>query len=257
MAAFPLRMAHREPPPSERADSVKICFASGETLRYDVAYRIAGSSIPAGEVAFTTTLETLGERPVYHSLCSGNTLPFYDHFFKVRDVYETFMDTATLQPQKFVRKVMEGGYKKFEQVTFNHNSNVAVSNAGVFRVPAGVNDVVSAMYRLRGFDYSKVKEGEKIPFVLFLSDQLYGMYVRYVKKERLATKFGVINTIRLKPLLIKGEDFKGGEKMTIWVTDNENRVPVRIESEISVGSVSAELTSFQNLRYPTPGIAAN
>jgi hypothetical protein len=76
------------------------------------------------------------------------------------------------------------------------------------------------------------------------------MYVRYLGKETIKTRYGKFRTIKFKPLLINGTLFEGGEKMTVWVTDDENHVPVRIESPITVGSVMADMITYRNLRYP-------
>ena len=76
------------------------------------------------------------------------------------------------------------------------------------------------------------------------------MYIRYLGKESIKTRYGKFNAIKFKPLLLKGTIFEGGEKMTVWVSDDANKIPVRIESPISVGSVKVDMISYGNLRYP-------
>ena len=187
---------------------------------------------------------------MYHIVGDGKTYNFYDNFFKVRDKYETFIDTATLQPLKFIRNVYEGGYKKYENVTFNQTANTAVTNDGVFKVPNCVQDVVSAIYYSRNIDFNKYKEDDKIPFNMFLDNETYNLYIRYLGKETIKTKYGKFKAIKFKPLLIKGTIFEGGEKMTVWVSDDANRIPVRIESPISVGSIKVDMMGYRNLKYP-------
>lgn len=85
---------------------------------------------------------------------------------------------------------------------------------------------------------------------MFLDNELYEMYIRYLGKETIKTKYGKFRAVKFKPLLIKGTIFEGGEKMTVWVSDDRNHVPVRIESPISVGSVKIDMISYRNLRYP-------
>jgi hypothetical protein len=109
---------------------------------------------------------------------------------------------------------------------------------------------VSSIYYLRNIDFNKYKVDERIPFNLFLDNQVYNVYVKYLGKEMVKTQYGTFNAIKFKPLLLKGTIFEGGEKMTIWVTDDLNHIPVRIESAIVVGSVKADMMSFKNLRYP-------
>ncbi|MBD0276875.1 MAG: DUF3108 domain-containing protein, partial [Flavisolibacter sp.] len=91
---------------------------------------------------------------------------------------------------------------------------------------------------------------EKIPFSIFLENEVHNVYVRYLGRERVKTKYGTFTAIKFKPLLIKGTIFEGGEKMTVWVTDDANRIPVRVDSPILVGTVRAELVQFKQLRYP-------
>lgn len=225
-------------------------FSAGETITLKVFYTLLGAYIGAGEATFNTNVEKMAGKPVYHITGEGKTYSFYDGIFKVRDKYETYIDTATLQPYRFIRNVYEGGYKKYENVTFNKNTKTAVTNEGVYRVPECVQDVLSAVYYSRNIDFNKYKPGDKITFSLFLDNELYEMYIRYLGKETIKTKYGKFRAVKFKPLLIKGTIFEGGEKMTVWVSDDRNHVPIRIESPISVGSVKIDMISYRNLRYP-------
>ena len=224
-------------------------FQAGEAITFKVYYTL-GVYVAAGEATFRTTLERMNNKPVYHIVGDGKTYNFYDNFFKVRDKYETYIDTATLQPLKFVRNIYEGGYKKYENITFNQAANTAVTSDGVFSVPNCVQDVLSAIYYARNIDFSKYQINDKIPFSMFLDNETYNLYIRYLGKENIKTKYGKFKAIKFKPLLIKGTMFEGGEKMTVWVSDDGNRIPVRIESSISVGSIKVDMMNYQNLRYP-------
>ena len=225
-------------------------YQASETITFKVMYAVVGAHIGAGEVTFSTNLEQLNNRPVYHIVGDGKTYSFYDNVFKVRDRYETFIDTATLQPLRFIRNVYEGGYKKYQNVTFNKVTNTAITNDGVFKTPECIQDVLSAIYYARNIDFNKYKPEDKIPFEVFLDNEVYSMYIRYLGKETIKTRYGKFRAIKFKPLLIKGTLFEGGEKMTVWVSDDGNHIPVRVESPISVGSVKVDMLSYRNLRYP-------
>jgi hypothetical protein len=225
-------------------------FQAGEQISYIVYYNVAGIFVNAGNATFTASLERMNNRPVYHVVGDGKTNPNYDFLFKVRDKYESFIDTATMEPLKFLRNINEGGYKKYENVTFNHSANSAVTTAGVYKVPDCVQDVISAVYYARNIDFNKYKVNDKIFFSMFLDNEVYNMYIRYMGKETVKTKYGKFKAIKFKPLLVKGTIFEGGEKMTVWVTDDGNHVPVRIESPISVGNIKVDMMSYKNLRYP-------
>jgi hypothetical protein len=114
--------------------------------------------------------------------------------------------------------------------------------------------VLSSIYYARNIDFNKYKEGDKIPFSMFMDNEVHNLYLRYMGKETVKTKYGKFNTIKFKPLLIKGTVFEGGEKMTVWVSDDANHVPVRIESPIVVGTVKIDMMGFSNLRHPLTGL---
>ena len=224
-------------------------FKNGEVVTMNVFYKLVGY-VNAGEATFTTTIERFSGKTVYHFVGEGKTYSFFDNFFKVRDRYESYVDTSTLLPLKFIRNVSEGNYKKYENVTFNQTTNTAVSTNGVFKITDCMQDVVSSMYYARNINFNKYKPGDKIPFDMFLDDEVYHLYIRYLGKERIKTKYGKFKAIKFKPLLVKGTMFEGGEKMVAWVSDDPNHLLLRVESPISVGSVIVDMMGYKNLRYP-------
>lgn len=243
VSSFPLRAGNGF------CDLRNSAFHAGEIITYKVFYTVAGAYLGAGEATFRSNIETLNNKPVYHITGEGKTYSFYDNFFKVRDKYESYIDTATLQPYRFIRNVNEGTYKKYENVNFNKATNTAVTNSGVYKVPECVQDVLSSIYFARNIDFDKYKPEDKIQFSMFLDNEVYDMYIRYLGKETVKTRYGKFKAIKFKPLLIKGTIFEGGEKMTVWVSDDANRIPVRIESPISVGSVKVDMIYNRNLRH--------
>ncbi|HMK05830.1 MAG TPA: DUF3108 domain-containing protein, partial [Ferruginibacter sp.] len=192
-----------------------------------VFYSTLGMYIGAGEAKFTTSLERFNGKMVYHLIGDGKTYSAFDNFFKVRDRYESFIDTATLLPYRFIRNVNEGGYKKYDNVSFNQTTNTAVSASGVYKINDCMQDVVSMVYYARNINFDKYKPGDKIPFDMFLDDEVYHLYIRYMGKEKIKTRYGRFNAIKIKPLLIKGTIFEGGEKMNAWLSDDPNHLLLR------------------------------
>ena len=225
-------------------------FLAGEQITFNVYYAVAGIYLNAGTAIFTNTPETFNNRPVFHITGEGKTNPSYDWIYKVRDKYETYIDTTTLQPLKFIRNVNEGGYKKYETITFNRAANTAVTNNGVFKIPDCIQDVLSSVYYARNINFNKYKTDDRIPFKMFLDNEVFNMYIRYLGKETIKTQYGKFRAIKFKPLLLKGTIFEGGEKMTVWVSDDPNHVVLRVESPIVVGKVKIDMMSYRNLRYP-------
>lgn len=231
-------------------------FADGEHLYFKVWYNMGKIWVGAGEATFDAKMEQMNGRNVYHITGDGKTLKSYEWFYKVRDRYESYIDAATMLPVKFVRNVNEGGFKIYNNVTFNQQYGQAISTNGVFPTPKCVQDVLSAIYYARNIDYSKYQPGATIPFAMFLDDKVYNLYIRYVGKEQVETRYGTFNTIRIVPLLIEGTIFKGGEKMNVWVTDDNNHLPVRVDSPILVGSVKVDLMGFDKLRNPMTSLVS-
>jgi len=227
-----------------------ISFQEGEKVNFKVYYNMGRIWIGAGEVVFNTVKEDMNGRKVYHITGEGNTLHSYEWFYKVRDKYETYLDAETMLPHKFLRNVNEGGFRIYNNVSFNQATNQAVSTNGVFTVPRCVQDVLSAIYYARNIDFSKYKPGDKIPFDMFLDDKVYNLYIKYLGKERVTTQYGTFNAIKIVPLLIEGTMFKGGEKMIVWVSDDNNHLPLRIDSPILVGSIKADMMGFEKLKNP-------
>lgn len=225
-------------------------FNPGEKIIYKVVYNWNSLWLNAGEVSFTVSDAVYGSDKVYHVVGDGTTYKSYDWFYKVRDTYETYIEQSTMKPLKFIRNVNEGGYTIYNNVTFKHAEGKAISTKGEYKIPDCTQDVLSAVYYARNIDFNQYKVNDTIPLNLFLDDSLYHVYIRYLGKEVLKTKTGEYNCIKFKPLLINGTMFRGGEKMTVWVTDDDNKIPVLVESPIVVGFIRAELYKADGLRSP-------
>ena len=225
-------------------------FQSGEQISFTVFYNVIGLYVNAGTANFSVNAEKLNNEPVYHLVGEGSSNSRYDWIFKVRDKYESYIDTSNLQPIKFIRNVNEGGYKINENVSFNRQANTATSEKGTVKVPNCIQDVLSAIYYARNINFEKYKPEDKIPFTMFLDNEIFNLYIKYMGRETIKTRYGTFRAIKFKPLLVKGTLFEGGEKMTVWVSDDANHVPLRIESPIVVGSVKVDMMGYKNLRYP-------
>ena len=231
-------------------------FQNGESITFKVFYNVVGLYVDAGTAIFTAGLEQMNAKPVYHVVGVGNSNSSYDWIFKVRDRYESYIDTATLQPYKFIRNIDEGGYKKYENISFNHIAGTAISTQGVVKIPACVQDVISTVYYARNINFEKYKPEDKIPFSMFIDNEVYDLYIRYLGREVIKTRYGKFNAHKFKPLLIKGTIFEGGEKMNAWVSDDPNHLLLRVESPISVGKIVVDMMGYSNLRYPLTSLSS-
>ncbi|HRK29060.1 MAG TPA: DUF3108 domain-containing protein [Chitinophagales bacterium] len=236
-------------------------FQVGEKATYTVYYNWTAVWMNAGKATFELKTANLNGKTVYHVVTEGRTHRTFDWFFKVRDRYETYIDPATLKPLKFVRDVNEGGFTINHLYSFDHTKKEAlihyhkrkgktqIQNKTV-PITACTQDLLSAVYAARCIDYSNMKKGDVFEVELFLDGEIYPIHARYLGKDVLKTDFGKFRCVKFAPLLLQGDVFKGGEHMTVWVTDDANRLPLYIESPLSVGSVKVYLTDFSGLRNP-------
>ena len=131
----------------------------------------------------------------------------------MRDRYESYIDTASLLPYKFIRDIDEGDIKNTITLLSIKAEHTAVSTTGVYNVTECIQDVVSAVYYARNINFDKYKPGDKIPFDMFLDDEIFHLYIRYLGKEKIKTRYGgKFHAIKFKPLLLKGTIFEGGKK---------------------------------------------
>lgn len=230
-------------------------FTDGERLEYKMYYNLGFVWIPAGEVVF----EVSEKATTYEMKATGKTYKSYDKIFKVNDYFYSSVNKETLYPKNFVRIIEEGSYKIFDSIFFDQDKNVAVSFHGSNRVDATkkvhrldqcMQDIVSNIYYMRNIDTDGMNKGDKIAVKMIFDKEIYPINIRYNGKEKKEIKdFGTFKTIKIHPDLVAGNVFKDGDKMTIWVSDDKNKLPLMIESPVSVGSVKAVLKSYKGLKY--------
>jgi hypothetical protein len=233
---------------------------SGETLRSvdnnafqhgeKLVYRIHYGFVNAGETIFEIKKNpaAINGRNCYHVVGTGRSLGAFNWFFKVRDTYESYIDQDALLPWRFVRDVYEGGFTIYNNVKFYHNKNKLTTLHGTYDVPSGVQDVLSAIYYFRTVDYSNYMPGDKFPVSVFIDEKVYDLKVTYVGKEIITTKFGKFRTLKFQPQLVAGTIFKEDANMSIWVTDDENKIPLVIESEVLVGAIKASIRDWSGVK---------
>ncbi len=235
--------------------STNSSFVDGEVLHYKAYYNWKMIWIPAGEVKFTITEDSTE----YKYVAMGKSFSSYDNFFRVNDYYATTVDKKTMMTKTFVRYIEEGDYRKFDSLTFDHKNLVVHSLNGkiketatskTFPIDSCAFDLLSVMYNLRNINTSNYNPGESLDISMFIDEEVYPIHVAYEKKEIKKIKdLGKYKTLLIHPELVVGNVFKEGDKMNIWVSDDKNKVPLMIESPISVGSVKAVLQSYSGLRH--------
>lgn len=234
-----------------------IAFQAGEKIVYKLYYNWNFVWLSAGEVTFT--VNDTGES--YHVAVRGRTYSSYEWFFKVRDNYSSYLDKETLLPSMHIKDVREGGYTRYDRTTFDQKNGKAVSMRGADRkdlkrkdIPLEecMHDLISIVYYARNIDYDELQPKQEIPIKILMDQEIHPLRIKYLgaEKETKIKGMGKFNTQKFSPQLIAGDVFKEGDEMTIYVSDDDNKIPVMIESPVSVGSVKAVLKSYEGLRYP-------
>ena len=230
-------------------------FIGGEELVYKTYYNWKIVWIPAGEVRFRIYDE--GDEYILEAI--GKSYTSYDNFFRVNDFYSARIDKETLLPKTFVRYIEEGNYRKFDSLYFDQKNEKLFSFNGktkeaaiakTFEIDPCALDLLSVMYSLRNTDVDQYKPGEYLDISMFIDEETYPIHVVYDKKENKKIKdLGKYPSIKVKPELVVGNVFKEGDVMNIWVSNDKNKIPLLIESPISIGSVKAVLKSYSGLRH--------
>jgi uncharacterized protein (DUF736 family) len=225
-------------------------FGTGERVEYRVHYGFINAA--EAKVEIGKNISTINNRPCYRVNVTGRTVGAFDLISKVRDTWRSYIDTTAILPQMFERQIQENKYKKEEKVLFYHHRDQAVSSVKdgtkTFNVPNNIHDIISGYYFLRTVNFERVNEGEIIEVPTFFDGEVYKLRVRYVGKDVVKTKFGKTKVLRLNPLIPSNKFFKDEGAMRLWVTDDINKIPVKAEVELRIGSLEMDLKSYKGLK---------
>jgi hypothetical protein len=228
-------------------------FSPGEKLVFRAYYTSAFTgNVTAGEASLEIlqTPQNIGGRTTMPVIGLMRTRGLFNLFFRVNNRFETYIDRSAIAPLLFIRRVEEGKYRKSQDVMFNHYDKVAVSNTGTVPIPSYVQDIISAFYFARTYQFENPKIGDEFNVDFFLDDSVYVTRIVFDGYERINTRLGTFNTLRFKPMVLKGKVFSQPYPMTLWISDDKNRVPLMVESGLVVGSVRLELSEYQGLKNP-------
>jgi len=228
-------------------------FSPGEKLVFRAYYSSAlTGNVTAGEASLEVlqNTEVIGGRSTMPVIGLMRTRGLFNLFFRVNNRFESYIDRSAIAPLLFIRRVEEGKYRKSQDVMFNHFDKVAVSNSGTVPIPAYVQDIISAFFFARTYAFENPKVGDEFNVDFFLDDSVYVTRIVFDGYERINTRLGTFNTLRFKPMVLKGKVFSQPYPMTLWISDDKNRVPLLVESGLVVGSVKLELSEYQGLRNP-------
>lgn len=242
---------------SAKNQGAEVAFQHGERLTYKIYYNLNFIWVPAGEVTF----KIFDEGNQYHYQAIGHTYDSYEWFFVAKDEYDSWVDKNSLLPNYSERNVHEGKYRIFEKISFNQSNKKMTVWRSTKRgdpeektehnVQSDCHDVLSSLYNLRNVDFSSQEAGYEVPFRIFMDKAEYPLKMRFIGKDsnKKVYKMGRYKTLKFQPQVIAGNVFNDDAKMTVWVSDDANRIPLLIESPVSVGSVKMVIKEYWGLKY--------
>jgi len=228
-------------------------FKTGEVLKFRIHYGV----VNAGNATLEVKEAVRDNKKVHHVVGTGVTTGMTKFFFKVTDLYETYFDKVTGKPYQYVRKIDEGGYTKNQEGFFNQDKNTVLvkdykhKSQKTISVTENVQDIMSTFYYLRNHpSVNKMKVGEAISVDMFFDEEVTKFKLKFIGREDISTKFGVVSTMIFRPYVQAGRVFKEEESLTVWISDDDNKVPVRIKASLAVGSLKADLEEYKGLAHP-------
>ncbi len=236
-----------------RSSQEESAFDVGEWFKFRIHYGI----VNAGYATLEVKEAVKNNKKVFHVVGRGYTTGMTKVFFKVDDNYESYFDKETGNPYQFVRKIDEGGYTKDQEGFFNHKDKTVLvkdykrNTEKTIVVTENVQDILSTFYYLRNHPtIDKLKIGEFVDVDMFFDDEITKFKLKFLGREDIKTKFGTIPTMIFRPYVQAGRVFKEQESLTVWISDDDNKMPIRIKASLAVGSLKADLDGFKGLKHP-------
>ncbi len=238
-----------------------LAFGAGEHFRFTVHYTwgVINSDVGVADVDLDT-LRINGQKAFYCRVY-GKTWRWYDAIFKVREDFCSWFTVDGLTPLKFTRDTREGKYIALNTYNYIWDTPEPYIDADLYSSHSGQRnmaipldrctfDLPSLFFLARNMDLDSIEEGVQYPMTFAIDDDVYNVYFILLGREVLKLKgIGKIHTLRFAAKLVAGTVFTGEEDMLIWVTDDDNRVPVKFEAPILVGVASGILAEYSGLKH--------
>lgn len=228
-------------------------FLPGE----EISYRVHYGFINAGEafMRLTDKYYLVNQKVCYRAEIVGNTTGAFDRVVRIRDVWGSYFDSVEFKPQKSFRSIRENKYRRREETYYDYTRNIARLTAEndtpeVFTILPEIQDMVSGYYYLRMQEYQKLKAQDTIRINGVFEDKTYRFKIVYLGKETIKTKLGKANAFVISPIMPENSLFKGKNPIKMWISDDPNHIPLKVEAELLLGSLDLDITGYKNLKYP-------
>lgn len=232
-------------------------FKGGEWLKFRMSYsNFFNAGYSTIEVKDTSNMGA----PAYHINGFGKSTGLVSLFFKVRDNYQSYMYKESLQPYRFIRNINEGGHTRHKEILFDHETQEATvknhkyNTVKKYPISTNIQDMLSTLYYLRNQNFEDIEVGHEVALKMFFDQEVYNFKLRFLGKENITMNFGngriKIRALKFRPMVQAGRVFEEEESLTVWVSDDKNKVPLRIKASLAVGSLRADLDQYKGLAHP-------
>jgi hypothetical protein len=223
---------------------VEQAFTDGETLDYNLHWmKVAGGT---GRM----TIQPVAGAPGQLRITSvARSTPGFARVFRFRDEIETIIRKSDFSTLQYHKKLDERGRKKDELTTIAENglaTRIKGSKVRKFKVPQPILDPMSVNYFLRTLDLSPGKVHE---LELLADGKLYTVHAQVLRRETITTPAGTFKTVVVEPVMEAGGVARD-ERMLVWYSDDDRRLPVRIRTDVNFGSITATLRAW------SPGVTS-
>ena len=223
-------------------------FGAGERLVFDISYGV----VTAGEAIITVTADSMAGRACYRVDVRINSLPSFSWIYKVEDLYVTYIDRQAIVPWKFEQHIREGGYRRDFVAEFDQYRHRAKTTEGEHEIPPYVHDIMSAFFYVRTLDFSGAQKGDILWMQNFYKDKSYELGVKFLGRQEEEVAAGTFRTIVLEPMVREGGLFKSEGRIVVWLSDDERKIPIRVNTKVVIGSIDTELREYSGLLGPLP-----
>ncbi len=233
------------------SSKVRDAFKAGEWFKFKVYYGIFNACYATLEL----NEEEYNGYKTFHAKGVGRTSGLTRFFFKIDDYYDSYFLSDVIKPVHFIRNISEGNYKKHITIDFSDNiasvTNIIKGTQNKFKVNPNAQDLMSCFYFLRNhFDIDKMTVGDTATVDMFFDDSNYEFEFKYLGKEKIKTKFGNVMALKFRPFVVSGRVFRSSESITLWISSDENKIPLKLKANLRVGSITVELDEFKGLKNP-------
>lgn len=236
-------------------------IGTNEKLTFSASYNMSGLLTELAEVTMETSEVMTSTSTLLKLKCTAVTYSKWDSFFKIRDLYESYVSPKSLTPYLYKRDIYEGGYEKFMQYKFKHKTKTVESIKRKKRrdgttweekkkltIGSSTKDIVTTIYTIRNLDIHKASLGDSQVFKIIFDNEEYSINIKYLNKETINTNIGKKECYKLAISINNSTVLKGSNDNLLWLTADANKIPVYAKFKIPVGNGELKIKSATGLK---------